>query len=385
VIRTRTAIAAVFAAGLLGLAACSGGGDDNAASSTTVASPATVAASTTPSTSISSSSSSSSTTSSTTSTTLASPATTAPAPATSTTEPDVLRMPLTGVPISDPSQIPQRPAQAVKIDNVGPARPQTGLNSADVVFEEIINDGATRFAAVFQSQGVDTVGPVRSGRHPDIEILESLDHPLFVWSGGNAGVTYYIKKSELVDLSANHTSGYYRRAGRRRPWNLYTSSEAMWSHTPADFHVPPQIFKYLMPDEQITNGQPATTINVTMDNVHIQWKYNPDTGLYYRFQDGGPHNTEDGGQVTTNNLVLMMCNYIPSPIDAHTPDAQVLSTNPVYVFTGGTVRVGSWLRFKSTDPYQFYDNFTDLNPIKLTPGRTWVSFPRNIEGTTSWS
>ena len=92
-----------------------------------------------------------------------------------------------------------------------------GLNEADIVFEEIINDGATRFAAVFHSQGVDTVGPVRSGRHPDIEILEAFDHPLFVWSGGNGGVTYYIERSELVDLSANHTSGYYRRAGRRRP------------------------------------------------------------------------------------------------------------------------------------------------------------------------
>jgi hypothetical protein len=377
VIRTRTAIAtAIVAAGLLGLAACSGGDDDAAA--TTTEAPSTAALTAAPTTS------STTTSTSTTSSTTSAPPTTLE-PTTSTTEPDVLRMPLTGVPISDPSEIPQRPAQAVKIDNVEPARPQTGLNSADIVFEEIINDGETRFAAVFQSQSVDTVGPVRSGRHPDIEILEAFDHPLFVWSGGNGGVTYYIQKSQLVDLSANHTSGYYRRAGRRRPWNLYTSSEAMWSHTPADFHVPPQVFKYLRPDEPIQNGQPATTITVSMDSTQIRWEYDSDTGLYYRFQDGGPHNTEDAGQVTTNNVVLMMCNYLPSPIDARTPDAQTLGSNPVYVFTGGTVRVGSWLRFASTDPYQFYDNFTDLNPIKLQPGRTWVEFPRNIEGSASWS
>jgi Protein of unknown function (DUF3048) N-terminal domain/Protein of unknown function (DUF3048) C-terminal domain len=378
VIRTRTAIAAaIVAAELLVLAACSGGGDDDAAPATTAA----------PVTSTTEAPTSTSSTTTTTTTTEAAPASTAPvstAP-TTTTEPEVLRMPLTGVPVADPSEIPQRPAQAVKIDNVGPARPQTGLNSADIVFEEIINDGATRFATVFHSQGVDTVGPVRSGRHPDIEILESLDHPLFVWSGGNAGVTYYIEHSQLVDLSANHTSGYYRRSGRRRPWNLYTSSEAMWSHSPPDFRVPPQVFKYLNPDEPITNGQPATTINVTMDNVQVRWEYNSDTGLYYRFQDGGPHNTEDNGQVTTNNLVLMMCNYLPSPIDARTPDAQTLGSNPVYVFTGGTVRVGSWLRFASTDPYQFFDNFTDLNPIELQPGRSWVELPRNIEGSISWS
>ncbi len=373
-IRTRTAIAAaIVAAELLVLAACSGG-DDDAAPSTTAAPVTTTTEAPTTSTS--------------TSTTTEAPATTAPPttiPETTTTEPEILRMPLTGVPISDPSEIPQRPAQAVKIDNVGPARPQSGLNEADIVFEEIINDGATRFAAVFQSQGVDTVGPVRSGRHPDIEILEAFDHPLFVWSGGNGGVTYYIERSELVDLSANHTSGYYRRSGRRRPWNLYTSSEAMWSHTPAEFHVPPQVFKYLNPDEPITGGEPATKINVTMDNIQVEWNYDSDTGLYYRSQDGGPHLTEDAGQVTTNNLVLMMCNYLPSPIDARTPDAQTLGSNPVYVFSGGTVRVGSWLRFASTDPYQFFDNFTDLNPIELLPGRSFVEFPRNIEGSVSWS
>jgi Protein of unknown function (DUF3048) N-terminal domain/Protein of unknown function (DUF3048) C-terminal domain len=376
VIRTRTVIAAaIVTVELLVLAACSGG-DDDAASNTEA--PSTVATTEAPTTS------STTTTSTTTSSTTTAPPTTLE-PTTSTTEPDVLRMPLTGVPISDPSEIPQRPAQAVKIDNVEPARPQSGLNEADIVFEEIINDGETRFAAVFQSQSVDTVGPVRSGRHPDIEILEAFDHPLFVWSGGNGGVTYYIERSELVDLSANHTSGYYRRTGRRRPWNLYTSSEAMWSHTPADFHVPPQVFKYLRPDEPIQNGQPATTINVTMDSTQIRWEYDSDTGLYSRFQDGGPHQTENSGQVTTNNVVLMMCNYLPSPIDADTPDAQTLGSNPVYIFTGGTVRVGSWLRFASTDPYQFFDNFTDLNPIKLQPGRTWVEFPRNIEGSISWS
>lgn len=365
-IRIRPVMSFALAGGLV-LAACSG--DDDSASTTTEAVETTEATTTTSST----------TTTSTTTTT------TTEAPTTSTTIPDIPRMPLTGVPIDDPSEVPNRPAQAVKIDNVGPARPQSGLNEADIVFEEIINDGATRFAAVFHSQGVDTVGPVRSGRHPDIEILEAFDRPLFVWSGGNAGVTYYIENSELVELSANHTSGYYRRSGRRRPWNLYTSSEAMWAHTPADFSVPPQVFDYLRPGEQIQGGQPATVINVTMDNVDIRWEYDPDSGKYFRFQDGGPHNTENSGQVTAENVVLMMANYLQSPIDARTPDAQVLGSNPVYVFTGGTVREGSWLRFASTDPYQFFDNFTDLNPLRLQPGRTWVELPRNIDGTVSWS
>lgn len=371
-IRIRPVWPVLVAAGLT-LAACSGG-DDDAAASTTQEVVTTVATTTT-----------TTTTEAPTTTTTEAPTTTTEPPTTTTTIPDVPRMPLTGQPITDPSEVPQRPAQAVKIDNVGPARPQTGLNEADIVFEEIINDGATRFAAVFHSQGVDVVGPVRSGRHPDIEILEAFDHPLFVWSGGNAGVTYYIERSELVDLSANHTSGYYRRAGRRAPWNLYTSSEAMWSHAPEDFHVPPVVFPYLRPGEPMPTGEAASIINVTMDNIDIRWEYDPETGHYYRFQEGGPHNTENSGQVWTDNLVLMMCDYLQSPIDARTPDAQVLGSNTVVIFTGGTVRTGSWIRFASTDPYQFFDNFTDLNELRLQPGRTWVELPRNIEGTVSWS
>ena len=122
-----------------------------------------------------------------------------------------------------------------------------------------------------------------------------------------------------------------------------------------------------------------------MDNIDVRWEYDADSGKYFRFQDGGAHKTENSGQVSTDNVVLMMANYLQSPIDARTPDAQVLGSNPVYIFTGGTVRVGSWLRFASTDPYQFFDNFTDLNEIGLQPGRTWVELPRNVEGTVSWS
>ncbi|MGA0218911.1 MAG: DUF3048 domain-containing protein, partial [Ilumatobacteraceae bacterium] len=97
------------------------------------------------------------------------------------------RMPLTGTPLESADEIPNRPALAVKMPNNPQALPQTGLNEADVVFEEIINDGITRFAAVFHSQGSDPVGPIRSGRAQDVDILSNLNSPLFAWSGGNPG------------------------------------------------------------------------------------------------------------------------------------------------------------------------------------------------------
>ncbi len=347
--------------------ACGGGGDDEAAPSTPP--PTEVATTTT-------------TTSTTSPPTLPPPST--PAPATTTIAPDILRMPLTGEPIASESEIPNRPAMAVKIDNSGAARPQSGLNEADIVIEEIINGNITRFAAVFHSQGVDPVGPVRSGRYPDILLLEAFNRPLFVWSGGNAGVTYYIERSQLIDLSFLKTPGYYRRAGREAPTNLYTSTEAMWNRTPVDSGVPPVVLPYLRPGDVLT-GDPATVIDVTLDGVKARWEYNAEDGLYYRWQNGDEHLTENSGQVSTKNVVVMAANYVQSPIDANTPDAQMLGSAPVYIFTGGTVRVGIWLRFESTDRYQFFDNLDDLNELRIQPGRTFIEIPRAIEGTVSWS
>jgi len=293
-------------------------------------------------------------------------------------------MPLTGEPIDSEADIPARPALAVKIENSRAARPQSGLNEADIVFEEIINDGETRFAVVFHSQGVDPVGPVRSGRYPDILLLEAFNRPLFAWSGGNAGVTYYIERADMVDLSFLKTSGYYRRQGRKAPHNLYTSTEAMWEKTPLDFEAPPVVLPYLREDDEL-EGDPATVIDVVMDNQDIRWEYDPETDMYYRWQNDSEHMTENSGQVSTKNLVVMTANYLQSPIDANTPDAQVLGSKPVYIFTGGTVRTGVWLRFESTDRYQFFDNIDDLNELRIQPGRTFIEIPRAIEGTVTWS
>ena len=66
------------------------------------------------------------------------------------------------------------------------------------------------------------------------------------------------------------------------------------------------------------------------------------------------------------------------------PDAQVLGSNPVYVFTNGVVQEGEWLRFMPEDPFELFDNFDDLNPLPLQPGRTWMEIPRNLDDVVAW-
>ena len=225
---------------------------------------------------------------------------------------------------------------------------------------------------MFHSEESDPVGPVRSGRAQDINLLLALNRPLLAWSGGNGSVTRAIRNSDLIDLSAQHTSGYYRRSGRKNPNDLYSSTDALRGHTPEDAAPPPQVFTYLDPGEQ-PDGEAATEIELKLDSVRVVWRYDEESGGYYRSQNGDEHNTETSTgveRVWTANVVVMVADYGVNPFDGN-PDAQVLGSNPVYVFTGGTVRAGTWLRFAAEDPFALYDNIDDLNPsdsARAAPG-----------------
>ena len=293
-------------------------------------------------------------------------------------EPD-FRMPLTGRPLVSAGDIPNRPALAVKMPNNRKAMPQTGLNEADIVFELIINDGVTRFVAVFHSQGSDPVGPIRSGRAQDVDILTNLDSPLFAWSGGNDGVTGVVNNSSLVSLNyvRGFADAYYRRDGRGgAPHNLFSSTDALWSFTPGDFALPPQIFAYMLNGETAV-GDSASSIEVELDSIRVRWDYDSTSGQYLRFQYGEPHMSELSGQVWADNVVVLFVDYQRSPFDRNSPEAQTIGKGQALIFTDGVVRAGVWQRSSNADMWNLYADETLSEPIGLSDGRTWVELPRN--------
>lgn len=350
---TRRLIAALAAATLI--AACSGGDDDTEATVATTSDdtiPATDAPATTPAPTTS-------------------PPTTE-AGATTTTAPEpVARQPLTGEPLSSEDDIIDRPALAVKIDNHPDARPNhSGLAVADLVFEEIVEGGLTRFAAVFHTTDSDPVGPVRSGRSQDVAILTSLDEPLFAWSGGNDGVEQLIANSSLTDLNwQTHADSYYRGPGPG-PHNLYSSTQTLWALTP-DGHpgAPPQQFEYLRDGETFA-GEPTTGAELGMGSVGVVWTWDPASATFLRSQDGNEHTDVLNGRIGATNIVIMVVEYLPSQIDANSPEAQTTGEGPLYVLSDGRVVEGRWARDTADEPIGLFDEAGD--PIALTPGITWV-------------
>jgi len=108
-----------------------------------------------------------------------------------------------------------KPVVMVKLDNTALARPHTGLREADLVYVEEVEWGLTRLAALYNSSFPKVVGPVRSARISDLEILEQFDSPGLVFSGANKTLLGAVAKSNAVSLSPNEMSNYYFRNNKK--------------------------------------------------------------------------------------------------------------------------------------------------------------------------
>lgn len=353
-----------LAAGLTSLAlvaaACGGGGDDAAEETTTTSEETT-----------------------TTSTEVFDEATTTTTEPveTTTTEPAVdepLRQPLTGETVDAADELVSRPALAVKIDNAdGARRNHTGLAVADLVFEEIVEDSNTRFAAVFHTQDADPIGPIRSGRSQDVDILSSLNSPLFAWSGGNPGVTRLIRDSFLTDLNWQRNAGSYQRGPGSAPSNLYSSTETLYDLTPEDHPGAPTVQWSYVPDNAAFAGVEVSGLDLDMRRRDISWDWNAEIGKFVRSMDGSPHEDVTYGPIAFTNVVVMVTEYKPSTIDRNSPESQTIGEGLVYVFSNGSYLEGKWSRGLSVGSIKFND--LDGDPIPLTPGNTWIELAELID------
>ncbi len=288
-------------------------------------------------------------------------------------------MPLTGLPVTDPTKL-GRPALVVKIDNHPQARPQTGLNHADLVFEENV-ESLTRFAAVFQSDDAGKVGPIRSARTQDVLMLGSLGRPLFAWSGGNGGVTKAVLSSQMVDLGApRHSAAYYRDRTRRVAieHTLYSGTPALYALQPPFLPPPGPQFEYRAADDVVA-GRPAAGADLAMDNVRVGWRWVPMLGTYLRTQNDAPHDTTDGGQVNAANVLILQVEYRPSPATPTSPEAQTIGSGAFTLLSGGKVVTGTWDRQDLTANYTLVADDGQL--VLFTPGRTWIELARQGAAT----
>lgn len=307
--------------------------------------------------------------------------------------PEPVICPLTGVETSDDFPI-DRPVLAVKIDNAAPARPQVGLDAADIIYEELGEGGLSRFLALYHCSDADVVGPVRSARNTDVDLLREFDSVLFGYSGANNEVLASVAAASwIVDLKHGTNGDAYTRASdRSAPYNLMSSTERLrTSEAAGDAQGPPStslVFnsEVLEPAEEPSPAEgeaqppvaaPAAGNTVSFsfsDRNVVRYSYDQAGRDYLRFHGDTPHNLAGGGQVRAVNLVIQKVRIVPgSVLDASgspTQDSVLTGTGEVTVLRGGQSITGTWSRPGPDDQTEFRD--AEGRPIELAPGNTFI-------------
>jgi hypothetical protein len=283
--------------------------------------------------------------------------------------------PYTGEETGDAFSIKNVPL-SVKIENSAAARPQMGLNRADVIYETMVEGGETRFNCIFQSQMPEEIGPVRSARLSDLWIVPQY-HSLFFFSGANQDVLQKIRAAGLAEMSHNTASALYRRVNfRSAPHNLYLALNG--GHELAGskgFDVRPD---GLVPLEfGSVNSTPAVSAGAITLNFggfsNIYWNWDAERDVYIRSQGGEVlTDSTDDQPVFTKNMVVLYADYTQQPTldpaGSPTFDTTLGGTGKAIVFRNGKQYECTWTADRDTPPTMKDEAG---NKVPLEPGRTW--------------
>lgn len=284
--------------------------------------------------------------------------------------------PLTGLEPND-EQLVQRPMLAVKIENSAESRPQVGLDLADVIYEEEAEGGITRFIAMFQCSDAGRIGPVRSARLVDPNVLQQFGEPLFAFAGGAPKVRKLIESfKQIVDLNyVDAADAYERDPNRTPPHDVFSSTGALYAAAKGRGSPPPNdVFDY---DDDVPDRAKRTRgVHAEFSpQADVVWRWNRNQEVWKRFHGTEPHTLEDGSQVAVNNVVVQMVRRIETDIvdPAGNPvfDFHVTGGGRAFVFRDGMVIRGRWEREDGDDVTRFIGD--DGEDIPLSPGTTWVT------------
>jgi hypothetical protein len=279
---------------------------------------------------------------------------------------------------------------AVKIDNYPDGRPQTGLDKADIVFEEPVEGGITRYAAVFQCQDAALIGPSRSARNIDIGILGQLGSPLLAHVGGINPVLANINASPVVNVDLGSSDSLMiHPPGKKPPDADYTSTAIVYGTHPTMTTPPQPLFTYSTLDPG--GGTPVSNVNINFSSTsNVTWKWNGTTNTFQRFYNGTtPDMLADGAQNQTPNVIVQYVQisygpWLENDLGGLEVQADLYpnASGTAIVYRGGKSYPATWHRGDLGSPTQFVNAFGV--PIALVPGTTWIELvPSTIMATAT--
>jgi hypothetical protein len=276
-----------------------------------------------------------------------------------------------------------RPAIAVKVENHSAAYPLSGLDKAEVVYEELVEGGITRFMAIYHCSDTKKAGPVRSARIVDPAIMIPITK-ILADAGGNDIVLKALDKAGIISIDENKAGNAMRRVYRPG----YSSEHTLYGSTPALRKIGQKSFKNPPPDGILSFGDAPTgtevkSVNMIFSgstNVSYEWS----GGKWHRLDDGEPLVMESGVPIAVDNVIIEQhqVNFSKTIRDvAGNPSveiADVTGSGKAVLFRDGMMFEGRWLRktVKSAVVYRTNDGET----MVLDPGTTWIELLPDAKG-----
>jgi hypothetical protein len=300
--------------------------------------------------------------------------------------------PITGALALPRGSLTSRPF-AVMLDNHPDAYPQTGLNSAVIVFEALAEFGITRYMAVFApgiSPELDEIGAVRSARPYFVEWAKGL-RAVYSHAGGSPeGLLLAQTSIEIINNDAlrNVSSPYFRRNGERfAPHNLYTDSADIAAFAASRNAEAPDLSEvgFILKPEAPADQRPASqglSYFFIYKEAYVGWSYDPASNNYFYFRGSKPHvDRVTGEQIRFKNLVVMEVPEARIPGDPKGRiEQQVLGEGKARIFRDGTMIEATWRKEAGFAQLRFYT--ADGSEVPMNPGPVWIAAIPSMDNLT---
>ncbi|MBE1878616.1 DUF3048 domain-containing protein [Myceligenerans pegani] len=286
----------------------------------------------------------------------------------------------------------QHPAVSVKIENSPEARPTRGLEHADIVWEEVVEGGITRFVATYHSTLPDAVEPVRSVRPMDAAIVAPMKG-ILAYSGGQLPFIDQVNRvsTQSVIMDKGH-AGFSRDPSRSAPHNVIGRPKVFLSQEREDlrlFSPPPAQFAYAREKGEVSavkKGRKAGTLKVRLSNRQTtNWYWDGSSHTYRRSEGGAPSMSMSGARHAARNVVVLHVDMVytryTDPSGARVPETKLVGSGEGFVAAEGRVVKVRWKKGRIGAPITL--ELANGKEARLAPGNTWVELVP--KGSGSWS
>lgn len=278
--------------------------------------------------------------------------------------------PLTGETIAAGTAI--NSSLAAKVDNHKAARPQVGLERTDIVFEELVEGGLTRYVAIWQSDVPDEIGPVRSIRPMDPDIVSAFGG-IICYSGGQQKFVALMQAAPVFNAIHGQKATadtFYRTNTKPSPHNVLVKAAVIVSQHP-EIAAPAQQFAFALDAAASTaakDGAPTSAVNLVFSNAAApSWVWDPTRAQYLRAQLGAADMDSNGAQLGATNVVVLRVEVV---VAQSIPKTELVSSGEAWVSSAGKSIHATWAKDSATSPIVLIDDQGVV--IRLAPGNSWI-------------